>query len=170
MSSICSCVGTVCVTGFITSALSVAVLRSCTKNPPKHERTCFSGNANCFCTSIMRFFLWHRISTASDAKEGAITTSQNSLSISSAVCESISRLAMSTPPNADTGSHARASLYAWAIVSREATPQALLCFSMAKVGSASNSEMSSTAAATSKRLLYESSLPCNCSNISSRRP
>ncbi len=61
-------------------------------------------------------------------------------------------LVMSTPPNALTGSPARASFQASAMVGRVARPHALLCLSTAKVGS-ENSEMRLTAASMSRRLL-----------------
>ena len=60
-------------------------------------------------------------------------TSKNILLISSAAALSITAFVMSTPPNADTGSPASASVQASNTVGREARPQALLCFSMAKV-------------------------------------
>ena len=74
---------------------------------------------------------------------------------------------ISTPPNAEIGSPARASLHASISFSRLAIPHVLLCFSTANVVSL-NSPIKLTAASISRRLLYESSFPLSCVNISSR--
>jgi len=58
---------------------------------------------------MILFFLDFNFSKASSVYEGAITTSQNNLLISSAVSKSIPLLAISTPPNAEVGSPANAS-------------------------------------------------------------
>mgnify|MGYP003999958999 CR=1 FL=1 len=65
-----------------------------------------------------------------------------------------------TPPNAETGSAARASFQQSISLLLLAIPQALLCFITMKVFS-ENSEIKLTAASTSSRLLYESSFPFN---------
>ena len=67
-------------------------------------------------------------------KDGAITTSQKSELIKFAVSKSISLLAIRIPPNAETGSPAKAAEYASLIDGLVAKPQALLCFNIAKVG------------------------------------
>ncbi|MPM91001.1 hypothetical protein SDC9_138126 [bioreactor metagenome] len=118
---------------------------------------------------IIRFFFCLRVSSASPSYEGAITTSKNSLFISAAVAVSMLRLAMIIPPNADTGSAAKASFHASHKLSLDAQPHALLCFSIATVGSV-KSPMSSMAASMSSRLLYEISLPCNCCGICRAEP
>ena len=56
------------------------------------------------------------------------------------------------PPNAETGSPAKAAFQASTKVSRDAKPQALLCFNIANVVS-SNSEINDTAASMSNKLL-----------------
>ncbi len=58
---------------------------------------------------MILFFFPFKISKASALYEGAITTSQNKLLISSAVALSISVLLIKTPPKAETGSPAKAS-------------------------------------------------------------
>ena len=63
-----------------------------------------------------------------------MTTSQNNECMAVAVSRSIVLLLIKTPPNAETGSPARASLYATDKVSRTAKPQALLCFKIPKAG------------------------------------
>jgi hypothetical protein len=63
-----------------------------------------------FSKSIILFFLLFKTSRASLSNDGAITTSQKSLFISSALLKSIVLLEINTPPKAETGSPARASL------------------------------------------------------------
>ncbi|MNR38776.1 hypothetical protein D3C85_1569090 [compost metagenome] len=81
-----------------------------------------------------------------------MSTSKNKLLISVAVSASTSPFVINTPPNAETGSHAKASTHACLIVGREATPQAFVCFKIANVGSV-NSSIIATAASTSTKLL-----------------
>ena len=83
-----------------------------------------------------------------------MTTSQNNLWISSAVFLSIFVFAIRIPPNAETGSPAKASTYACLMVFLCAKPQALLCFKTANVGASPlNSAIKFTAASTSNKLL-----------------
>jgi len=63
-----------------------------------------------FNTSNILFFLDFNKSTADFSKLGAITTSQKSLLISLAVSKSIFLFEIKTPPKAETGSPAKASL------------------------------------------------------------
>src|SRR5674536_135213 len=84
---------------------------------------------NSFLRRIILFFLCFRISRADSVKSGAIIISKNILSISPAVISSTVVLVTITPPNAETGSHARASFHASGGLLREATPQALLSVS-----------------------------------------
>ncbi len=137
--------------------------------PFNAERYLVAGSERSFATSIIRFFLHLRVSRAFSVYSGAMITSKNILFISSATASSIVPLAINTPPNADTGSQARAAVHASAMVAREAMPQALLCFSIAKVGS-SKSLIRLTAASMSRRLLYDISLPCSLSNILLKSP
>ena len=58
----------------------------------------------------MRFFLPFNKVRASSENSGAMTTSQKRECISAAVLRSIGLLAINTPPNAEIGSPARASL------------------------------------------------------------
>ena len=88
---------------------------------------------------MILFFFVFNISKASSEYDGAMQISKNKLFISFAVAASISRFVISIPPKADTGSPASASLYASTSESREASPQALLCFRMAKVVSLNSS-------------------------------
>ena len=75
------------------------------------------------------------------------------------------------PPNAETGSAAKAASHASLMVDLVATPQGLVCFRMTIVGpSFSNSEINPTAASISVKLLNDSSFPANFSNISSKSP
>ena len=120
----------------------------------------FSGNF--FSIRIILFFFSFKTFIASWWIFGAITTSQNKSLIVDAVDLLISELEINTPPKAEIGSAAKASLYASSIVFLIASPQALLCFRMAKVGFSSlNSEIKSIAESISKRLLKEISFPCN---------
>ena len=79
---------------------------------------------------------------------------------------SIIWLEVKIPPKADTLSHDSASKYASNILSLKATPHGLLCLCIKKTDSfVSKSLRSPSADSISKRLLYEISLPCICSNI-----
>src|ERR1700746_790655 len=60
--------------------------------------------------------------------------STNSFTISSAVAASTGRLNAITPPNAETGSQARAFVYASTNVSCSAAPPGVLCFTMTAAG------------------------------------
>src|SRR5574344_1515356 len=82
-------------------------------------------------------------------------TSKKSLFISSAVSLSIAALVTSTPPKAETGSPASASVHASSNVGLEAKPQALLCFNIANVIS-SNSSIKSNFALIYKAYLNKS--------------
>ena len=59
---------------------------------------------------MILFFFCFKISNDSLENFGAITTSQNRLFISSATSVTISELLIKTPPKADTGSAASASI------------------------------------------------------------
>ena len=96
-------------------------------------------------------------------------TSKNNLFISVAVVSSNSLLVINIPPKALTRSPANAAFQASVKLLREAIPQALLCFKIAKVVSV-NSAIKFTAASTSNKLLYDNSLPFNCVNNSSKLP
>ena len=89
--------------------------------------------------------------------------------MASAASLSILELETMIPPKADTGSDANAVFQASNTELLDAIPQALLCFNIATVVS-SNSLISDTAASISKRLLYDISRPCNCSNKFSKSP
>ena len=64
---------------------------------------------NDFNDSIILFFFFFNISTASFSKLGEITTSQNNLSILTAVSLSIFVLEIKIPPNAEIGSASSAA-------------------------------------------------------------
>ena len=88
-----------------------------------------------------------------------------------AVSASTVRLHTKMPPNAETGSQESAVRHASTKVGLMASPQVLVCFKMAKAGSAlRNSRMICTAASISTRLLYEIALPAILSNNSSKSP
>ena len=70
----------------------------------------YSGSSKSLRTKIILFFFCFKISNDSLVNFGAITTSQKRLFISSATSIPISELLIRTPPNADTGSAAKASI------------------------------------------------------------
>ena len=78
--------------------------------------------------------------------------STNSFATSSAVAASTSRLKASTPPNAETGSHASAFRYASRKVVCSAAPHGLLCLMMTAAGFL-NSAARLRAASKSTKLL-----------------
>ena len=81
-------------------------------------------------------------------------TSKNKSLIDFAVKTSSSLLQIKTPPKAEIGSPANASLYASGKLSLEANPHALLCFRIAKVGlEFLNSVIKCIAESMSRRLL-----------------
>ena len=92
---------------------------------------------------------------ASSVKDGATNTSKNISLIAFAVSTSIVLLQTNTPPNALSGSPARAFCQAPKTVVEVATPHTLVCFIIANKASASSkkSAFSCIAASTSTRLL-----------------
>ena len=126
--------GNFVVTDLKSSIPSVKVSLSCSNTPFKIVRNCFVGSFVSFCTRITRFFFDCNNVNASASYPGAITTSQNNSFINCAVGKSIVVLEIRIPPNADTGSPAKAASYASLIEGRVAIPQALLCFKIANVG------------------------------------
>ena len=151
-SFISSSSGSLFVTVLSSPADSVTVSLSWTTTPFSNERNCLPGRSNSFILRMIRFFFCIRISRAFSWKAGAMITSKNNLSISSAVASSTSLLVISIPPNAEMGSPARASFQDSGILSLEASPQALLCFNMAKVW-VLKSLIRHTAASISSKLL-----------------
>ena len=145
-------VGPTCVTTFMAEGDSVLLSVSCCNIPFKMLLNCFAGRLKLFCFSRMRVFFSLKSSTAAASKSGAIKTSKNSLLISLATASVIVALVISIPPNALTGSPAKAAAQASSTVVRDAHPQALLCFKIAKVVSL-NSAIKLTAASISNRLL-----------------
>ena len=85
-------------------------------------------------SSRRRFFFAAKIALALPSKPGAAMHSTKSLATSSAVAASTTRLNASTPPNAETGSHASAFRYASRKVACSAVPQGLLCLMMTAAG------------------------------------
>src|ERR1019366_8529822 len=112
--------------------------RVCIKTPPLTGRKSTSSPRSMPSGSFRRriAFLRLRISSASGSKAGATTTSVNTVATCSAIAAVTGRLVATTPPNADWGSHAWASRYAWAMSAPTAIPQGLACLMMATAGSA----------------------------------
>ena len=101
------------------------------------------------------------------SKPGAASTSTNCSAIRAPSSPGTGRLSATTPPYADSGSHASARSYASSIVPATAAPHGFACLTITHAGSV-NSSSSSRAAERSLRLLNESSLPCSCSTRESR--
>ena len=108
-----------------------------------------------------RFFFAAKIALDFSSKPGAAMHSTKSFATSSAVAASTARLNASTPPNAETGSHASAFKYASSSDACSAVPQGLLCLMITAAG-LENSAARLRAASRSTKLLYESSLPWSC--------
>src|SRR5207247_1651823 len=109
----------------------------CTSMPPRMRLSCSSLSGSKppgGSSSKRRFFFAAKISFARAAKPGAAMHSTNSFATSSAVAASTWRLNASTPPNAETGSHASAFKYASRSVACSAVPQGLLCFMITAAG------------------------------------
>src|SRR5207253_5323063 len=92
----------------------------------------------CEISISRRLFLAANVARADSSNEGAAITSRKSLAISPAASASIGRFTPITPPNADTGSHSRAFLYASARVLPVAVPQGLVCLIIAQTGSSNS--------------------------------
>ena len=111
----------------------------------------------CICNR-MRFFFDFKISSASFSNTGASNTSKNISLIADAVSLSIRLFVISTPPNALSGSPARACFHASTVVALEAMPHTFVCFMIANVrnefwDSMENSRINWIAASISTRLL-----------------
>ena len=110
-------------------------------------------------SSTRRFFLRPRISSAPSLNDGATTHSTNRLDTASAVASSTGTVNEITEPNADTGSHASAFLYASSASVPVASPHGVVCLTIAQHGCSPNGSVASSAPSRSSRLLNESSLP-----------
>src|SRR5713101_8415488 len=147
----------------------------CTSIPPRIRLSCNSrsgSNPPGGSSSNRKFFFAAKSALAFSSNPGAAIHSTNSFATSSAVAASTTRLNASTPPNAETGSHARAFKYASSSVFCSAVPQGLLCL-MITVAGFSNSAARLRAASKSTKLLYDSSFPWSCfaaANPSGVRP
>src|SRR6185369_10839843 len=82
----------------------------------------------------------------------------------SAAAAPTSLLNATTPPNAETGSHATAFSYAASTVSATATPQGVVCLITAQAACAEPDQADAVmhAASISRMLLKDSSFPCSC--------
>jgi len=129
------------------------------------DRNDTSSNIAFFFFKMIRFFLLFNKSSASASNDFAIKISKNNWLILLAVFRSISSFVIKTPPKADTGSPARAFSQDLDILLWAEKPHALLCLKIPKQGS-SNSSINLIAESISNKLLYDNSLPFNCSNNS----
>ena len=90
----------------------------------------------------------------------------NRLDIASAAASSIRRFTEITEPKALRPSVATASSYAASTESPTAKPQGVVCFTMATAAFSEYAKGASDRRAPSRssKLLYDNSLPCNCSS------
>ncbi len=107
-----------------------------------------------------RFFLAARTCMASSWNDGATTTSRKRSFIASAASRVTTVLNATMPPNAETGSQARARSNASCGVVPSAMPHGVVCFTMQQATRVLQHETAHIAASMSSRLLKESSLPC----------
>src|SRR5882672_7406843 len=136
----------------------------CTSIPPRMRFNCSSRSGSKphgGSSSKRRFFFAAKTALAFSSNPGAAMHSTKSFATSSAVAASTTRLNASTPPNAETGSHASAFKYASRRAACSAVPQGLLCLMITATG-LENSAARLRAASRSTKLLYESSFPWSC--------
>ena len=87
---------------------------------------------------ILRFEFFLSFLIALSSYDGAITTSVKISANCSLTSTVTGRFKATIPPNAETGSHSCAALYASSIVLAVAAPQGLACFTTTADGSSSS--------------------------------
>ena len=109
-SSVCAASGLASVTSSSADDAVRWLFLSMASTPCSRLRNCSAGKSNLFCSRMIRFF--YRPGWSAHLQHTIMMTSKNNSWIMAAVAASTSLLAISTPPNADTGSAASAFCHA----------------------------------------------------------
>ena len=120
------------------ASVNCPLSRLCTRKPPNTDLTCrpsAAGSGICPVSRTRRLFFSANRDRASASASGAMITSMKIDDIAIAVTRSKERLQATIPPNALTGSAAKACSHASASLSATATPQGLACLTIAMAGS-----------------------------------